>query len=224
MRVLVFGSTGAAGLLFLREALAGLKGATIVLYVRAPSKVPSDIAKNPAVIIVTGQLDDEDGISKAMEGVDIVVSFLGPPASLKDGPFHPSNTPLARGYERIVDKMHAHNVKRLIALGTASITDSNDKFSLKYATMVAGVKTTAYNAWKDVVAIGETIRTKGSDLDWTIVRVPFLTSSDNKEVIAGYIGDGKIGTFLARAGFAAFMYKQVVDRNWIQKAPLITST
>ena len=223
MRILILGSTGASGILATREALSTFKSCTIILFVRTPSKIPSDISSDPSVIIVEGQLDDQDALSKALEGVDAVISFLGPVVSLKDGPFHPSDTPIAHAYELIIKLMHAHGAKRLIALGTTSITDPQDKFSLKYSAMVAAVKTVAYNSWKDIVAIGETIRSQGSDLDWTIVRVPILTSGNDKGVIAGYIGDGKTGSTLARAGFASFTVQQVDSTEWIKKAPLITS-
>jgi hypothetical protein len=122
--------------------------------------------------------------------------------------------------------MHKHNVKRLFALGTASIKDSNDKFSLQFKALVTGVATVARNAYKDVVAIGETIRTKGADLEWTIVRVPLLNNKDEREVIAGYIGDGKVNTSLARVGFAVFVMKELESSQaeWVRKSPMICSS
>ncbi|KAF8922236.1 hypothetical protein CPB85DRAFT_1380874 [Mucidula mucida] len=222
MRILIFGSTGASGILVAREALARFQSCTLILYVRSPAKVPSDLSSNPSVIVIEGELDNQDALSKALEGVDVVLSVLGPVVSLKDGPFHPSDTPLARAYERILDLMRTHHVKRLIALGTASIADPEDTFSLKYSTMVAGVAAVAYNSYKDVVAIGKTIRSS-EGIDWTIVRVPILTNSDKKDVIAGYIGDGKLGTTLGRAAFAAFMMNQIDSQEWVNKAPMITN-
>jgi len=47
----------------------------------------------------------------------------------------------------------------------------------------------AYNSYKDVVAIGDTIRgDEGKELVWTIVRVPFLTNSEAKDVVADMWG------------------------------------
>ena len=79
----------------------------------------------------------------------------------------------------------------------------------------------AYTAYSEFVAIGETIR--ASELDWTIVRVPVLTSHNNKEVIAGYVGDGKTKTTLARVGFSSFTLKELEKNEWTKKAPLISS-
>lgn len=222
MRVLVLGGTGLVGIQLSRECLSVFH-CSLILFVRSPEKIPEDLASNSAVIVIQGQLNDQDALSKAMEGVDVVLSALGP--SVKKGPFHPSGTPLAHAFSSIIQLMHQHQIKRLIALGTASITDPADKFSLQYSVLVNGVAVFARNAYLDVVAIGETIRRDGADLDWTIVRVPLLNNHASKEVIAGYIGDGKTkSTSLSRAGFAAFVTAEIDKRAWVQKAPLICSS
>ena len=221
MRILVFGATGPTGITLVRQVLQTYQECTVLLYVRSPGKVPEDLKADKSIIVVEGQLDDVIALSKAMEGVDAVLSTLGP--SVKNGPFHPSNTPLANAYARIIDLMHQHHVKRLICLGTASITDPADKFSLAFSVLVNGVKTFARNAYNDVVAIGSNVRTLGADLEWTIVRVPVLTDKETKEVIAGYVGDGKTNTFLSRMGFASFVVGELDKREWVQKAPLLCS-
>jgi len=221
MRILILGSTGPTGILLIRQALQSYQSCVIILYVRSPEKIPDDLRANTSIIVIRGQLDDHDALSKAMEGVDIVLSALGP--SVKRGPFHPSDTPLAHAYVRIIEIMHRHKVKRLICLGTTSITDPADKFNLAFSILIKGVATLARHAYNDVVAIGQNIRTLGADLEWTIVRVPILTDKETKDVIAGYVGDGKTNTFLSRVGFAAFVIEEIETRNWIQKAPLICS-
>ena len=86
-----------------------------------------------------------------------------------------------------------------------------------------GVAYLARNAYKDMVAIGEKIRGEGKDLEWTIARVPVLSSQESKAVFAGYIGDGKTTTWLARAAFASFVLDELDKREWTRKAPLICS-
>ncbi|KAG9223175.1 hypothetical protein PLEOSDRAFT_1088364 [Pleurotus ostreatus PC15] len=220
MRILVFGATGASGIIIVRELLAKLQSPTVVIYARSPEKLPEDIATNPQVIVIKGELDDEDGLDKALEGSDVVVSVLGP--IVTKGPFHPSGTPLAKAYERIIGLMKKKSIKRLLALGTASNADPADKFSLKFSTLVAGVATFARNAYKDVVAWGELIR-KEDDLEWTLMRVAILTSGESKEYAAGYIGAPNIGTFLSRAAYAAFVVDEIERREWVRKAPMIAS-
>ncbi|KAM6498367.1 NAD-P-binding protein [Amanita muscaria] len=216
MKILILGATGPSGILLVQKCLEHYPQATLVLYLRSPSKVPKDIAENPAVVVVEGQLDDVEALSKAMEGIEAVLSSLGP-----SGPIYPSDTPIAKGYANIISIMQQQEVRRLICLGTTAIKDPNDKSSLKFALIVQGVKTLAYNAYKEVVAIGDTVR--ASDLDWTIVRVPFLTNGRSTDVVAGYVGDGQDSIFLTREGFAEFVVKEIEKREWVKKAPLLSS-
>jgi len=218
MRVLILGATGAVGVLLIQEALAASH--TVVVYARSPEKLPEQTRAHPRVIIHKGQLDDKEALLSALKDVDAVLSALGPSVSRK--PSHPKGTPLARGYSLIIELMRTHGIHRLLALGTPSITDPNDKFSLRMSILVTGVATLAHTAYEDVVAIGETIRTQGNDLDWTIVRVPLLSGSDDKNFVAGYVGDGKTGLWLARAGFASFVVQELKNDEWVKKAPLIT--
>ncbi|KAG2160147.1 NAD-P-binding protein [Suillus bovinus] len=218
MPVLILGATGAAGVLLIQEALAASH--TVVIYARTPEKLAEEIRHDPRVTVHKGELDDREALSSAMEGVYAVLSALGP--SVSRGPMHPKGTPLARAYSLIIELMISHGVRRLLALGTPSITDPNDKFSLRMSIIVKGVATLARTAYEDVVAIGETIRTQGNDLDWTIVRVPLLSGANDKKFVAGYVGDGKTGIWLTRAGFALFVVQELKNNEWVKKAPLIT--
>ncbi|KAF9229706.1 NAD-P-binding protein [Gyrodon lividus] len=218
MRVLILGSTGAAGVLLIEEVLNASH--TVVVYARSPEKLSEETRNDRRVTIHKGELDNESALSAAMEHVDAILSALGP--SVSRGPLHPSGEPLAHAYSLVIKLMKTHGVKRLLALGTPSITDSHDKFSLKMSVIVAGVRTLAHTAWKDVVAIGETIRKEGDTLDWTIVRVPLLSNSGDKEFVVGYVGDGKTGYWLTRAGFAAFTLQELTKNEWVKAAPLVT--
>ncbi|EIM91884.1 uncharacterized protein STEHIDRAFT_88565 [Stereum hirsutum FP-91666 SS1] len=240
--LLILGSTGACGQLLV-ETLLDIPHSkspnfppgswhtpnpalpTLTLYLRTPSKLPTTFSTHPNVTLVEGTLTpaDEAKLTSAMTGVSAVLSAIGP--SVKEGP----DTPIAEAYKVVLHAMRASGVKRLIALGTPSITDEKDGFSLVYKAMVHGIALYAPNAYKDIVKVGEVIRganegvESGKEIEWTIVRVPALTSSNNKEVVAGYIGDGKTGATLARAGFAAFVAGELRAGEWIREAPLLTS-
>ncbi|KAI0793321.1 NAD-P-binding protein [Abortiporus biennis] len=219
MHLLILGGTGPCGIALIQQALAAHH--TIVIYARSANKIPSDIASNPSVTIVTGQLTDSDALNKAMVGVHAVLSALGPPVS--KGVTYPSNTPIAHGYEVIIDAMRKNNVKRIIVLGTASIKDPADKFSVRFAALISGVALFAHNAYRDVVEIGNVIREKNQDLIWTIARVPVLVSNPSTAVHAGYVGDGKDHTTLSREAFASFFMHELENNEWCRKAPLISS-
>ncbi len=148
MRLLILGGTGPAGILLIRQVLATVPSPFVVVYARNPSKLPTDLSSSSSVKVLQGQLDDAEKLSQAMEAVDAVLSALGPAQN------HPADKPLTRGYTTIIQVMHEHKVKRLIVLGTASISDPNDRFSVPFFLMVSTVKIVAHTAYEDIVALG----------------------------------------------------------------------
>lgn len=217
MHLFILGATGASGVLLVKEALDASH--TVVIFARSPEKLSEETRSDTRVTIVKGELDDESALSAAMENVDAVLSALGP--KLSHGTY-PSGEPLARAYSLIIKVMLVRGVKRLIALGTPSIADPHDKQGLKWTLIIGGIKTLAPRVYSDIVSIGNAIRTEGDALDWTIVRVPFLTNSGSQDVVAGYVGDGKTGTTLSRVGFAVFVLRELARNEWVKEAPLIT--
>lgn len=222
MRVLILGGTGPTGILLIEEALSAKH--LIVVYARNPQKLPAHLGKHPDITIVKGELEDAEALGTAMtapggNAVHAVLSALGPTFG------NPSGTPIARGYAVVLEAMRRAGVKRLIALGTPSIKDANDRWSLVYSALVTGVSLGARSAYKDIVAVGEVVRACGDDVDWTLVRVPVLKNERNREVRAGYVGDGEAGAVytLARVGFAVFVLQELEKGEWIKQAPLITS-
>ena len=218
MRILVLGGTGAIGLLLIQEALTASH--IVVVYARSPEKLPESISLHQNVVIVKGELNDSEALDSALEGVHAVISALGP--AVKAGPLHPSGTPIAKGYKLVIELMHKHGIKRIVALGTASNKDDHDKFDLTFRTLVGGVALFAHNAYKDVVEIGNTIR-GDEELVWTLARVPILTSSDHREYHAGYIGDGRTKAYLPRLAYAAFVVEELEQNQWARKAPMISN-
>jgi uncharacterized protein YbjT (DUF2867 family) len=216
MRVVILGGTGPCGILLIEEALAAKH--VIVVYARSPQKLPAHLNEHPDTTIIKGELEDSKALDTALAGADAVLSALGPSRG------NPSGTPIARGYSAVLESMRRQGVKRLIALGTPSIKDENDKSSMVYSAMVTAVAYGASSAYKDIVAVGEVIRAC-EDIDWTIVRVPMLKNEKNREVRAGYIGDGGAGAgyTLARLGFAVFVLRELEKGEWMKQAPLITS-
>lgn len=218
MHLLILGATGPCGQLLIQEAL--LAGHSVVAYVRSPHKLPESLKANPNVTIIEGQLTDKSAVRQALADVDAVLSVLGPPVN--QGITYPSNTPIAHGYAVLIEAMKERGMARLILLGTPSMKDEHDKFNIKFAALVAGVSLFAHGAYKDVVAIGETVRAQGGDLAWTIVRVPILSDNPEKATVAGYIGDKRLHTSLSRAGFASFCIEQLNVDEWVRKAPLLS--
>ncbi|KAL1741534.1 hypothetical protein HDZ31DRAFT_45245 [Schizophyllum fasciatum] len=219
-RILILGATGPSGLEIVRAALRDVPDAKLVLYVRSPQKLGEEIKTHPSITIVEGTLEDDAALERALQGVDAILSALGP-----SGPSHPKDAPIAQFYKKLLNKMRERGIKRFLALGTASAPDpAHDRFSLVWKAMVLTIYTFYYAGYSEFHTLGEILRgPEGKGIEWTMARVPWLTDDDNTETIAGYIGDGKTGLRLARKGFAKFMVGELKKREWVGKMPAISS-
>ncbi|CAK5272101.1 unnamed protein product [Mycena citricolor] len=222
MRLLLFGGSGAMGVLLARRFLAAYPQCTLILYVRDKLKLAADLVGARTVVIVEGELNAIDKLSQAMEGVHAVISALGPTG--RKGPFYPAGTPIAVAYGFIILAMKKHDVRRLIVLTTPTVRDDEDGFSLPLVFLRKTFATIARNVVKDIEAVGKVVRE--TDLDWTLIRLA-LHSDDGgggeHEIVAGYMGDGRIKPVSSRAGAATFIIDELERREWIRKAPILSN-
>lgn len=208
MRISIFGGTGATGLLLVEQALA--QGHDVAAFARTPSKLP----RNDRLSAVEGQLDDLNQVKAAVAGSDVVLSLLGPGTKSADVP------PLVVGTRNIVAAMREHGVRRLVATGTPSMSDPADDNDWKVGLLVKLIKTFQPAAYKAIVEIGQIVRE--SELDWTLVRFPFLTNGPGTDRInARNVGE-KGGLRLSRANAAAFVLRQATDTTYLHQAPFIS--
>jgi uncharacterized protein YbjT (DUF2867 family) len=209
MRIAVFGGTGATGRLLIAQALD--EGDSVVAYARHPEKV--GIAHD-RLAVVEGELSDAPAIERAVEGADGVTSLLGQGFPVK-------GTPIAYGTRNILAAMKKHDVRRIVAVATASAPDPEDRPSLRSRFFIGIAKLFLRPAYDDVVATARAVRE--SDRDWTIVRPPFLNDGPKTgRVVVGYLGDGVTRTYLSRANAADFMLKQLRSDKYCGKAPIVT--
>jgi len=210
MRLVIFGVTGGTGKQLIKEAITA--GYHVVAYARNPSKI--DI-ESERLAVVKGDLADEEAIENAINGADVVISLLGPRGDS-------NNKPLTNGMQNIVKAMKTRGVRRLVASSTLSLKDPEDKPNFTVSLLVVIVKTTMRAAYEDIIGAAEVVR--GSDLDWTIVRVATLNDKSKTSLVkVGYVGSGQVGLSISRADFADFMLKQVADRVYLKKAPAISN-
>ncbi|KAJ7039823.1 hypothetical protein C8F04DRAFT_949005 [Mycena alexandri] len=211
--ILVLGATGYSGLAFIQVALSQPNPPTLTLFVRSRSKLPADIEKQTRV--VEGSLTDTDALSKAMEGVDVVVSLLGALAH--------TAKPIADAFPGILSTMRAKGVKRIFALSTPSFSpDPAEAFSLGRSIFGLMPKIVVPQGNAEMVAIAEAV-SAADDLDWTVFRVPHLTEeAADLPVAAGLLGpDFKGGFNLSRASQALWILKEIEERQWVKKAPML---
>ena len=210
MKITIFGATGGTGRQLVEQALSA--GHEVVAYVRNPSKLNIN---DEHLKVIQGGLADKPLIESAVSGADIVLSALGPRGGSKD-------KPMTEGMQNIIAGMKKQGVRRLIITSTLSAKDPDDRRDFKTKAMVNLVKLTMHDAYEDIVSAAETVR--NSDLDWTIVRLTMLNNDPKSGTVkAGYVGDGKVGTWISRADIADFMLKQVENTEYLHQAPAISN-
>ena len=208
MRIAIFGGTGKTGLHLVQQALDA--GDEVVALARTVSKLT---ISHQHLKIVQGDILDAAGIEQTIQGVDTVLSLLGP----KDN--KPTFT-ISQGTAHILSAMKKHNVQRIIVVAGAGVRDPNDKPKLIDHFFGLLLSVLSKNAVADMKRAIDLVRQ--SDLDWTVVRVPMLTDQPRQDSLKiGYVGD--ITTRLSRADMAAFVLKQVRDKTYIGKAPAISN-
>ncbi len=210
MRITVFGGTGPTGLLLVEQALA--EGHDVVAFARTPSKLP----RHERLSVAEGQLDDAATISATIAGSDAVLSALGPGTNAAEVP------PVVAGTRNIVAAMHEHGVRRLVATATPSMSDDADGKDWKVGLLVKLISTFQPAAYDAIVTIGRIVRE--SELDWTIVRLPFLSNGPRTDRINARQVGQKGSLRLSRANAAAFVLDQVTDPAYLHKAPFISDT
>lgn len=210
MRIAVFGATGPTGRLLVAQALE--EGDTVSALVRNPAKLR---ITNERLTVVTGELTDTDAIEKVVAGADGVISLLGQGRPVK-------GKPITRGTQNILSAMQKLGVSRIVAVATASAKDPRDVPSLRSRLAIGFARTFMRDAYDDVTATAKAIRE--SDRDWTIVRPQLLNDGPkNGHVVAGYLGDGVNGTYLARANAADFMLRQLRNASYSRQAPVVSN-
>ncbi len=133
--ILLLGGSGATGLAFLKHfrTLPSTSRPKLTVYVRGTSKLPPEVLSHEAINIVEGALNDVNRLTKVMQGVSVVISFLGAYLSLYHAVFRSTPTPIADSFLAIFDAMRSNDVSRILVLSTPSaFPQAGETLSWKY--------------------------------------------------------------------------------------------
>ncbi|KAI3579720.1 hypothetical protein IWW34DRAFT_735581 [Fusarium oxysporum f. sp. albedinis] len=225
---LVLGATGPAGICVLRELLH--RGHPTIAFVRSPSKVPRELASNPLLEIIKGELSDTTALSQAVAKSQAIISLLGPNSTSVPDP-----TIYASFYDVLFGLMRQHRVRCILAMGTISSALPQDTFSFMRALVIVFLRLFAATAYRSTLAIGEKFQTAaGDDLEWTVFRIFSVTGGADEaawkadrggRVFAGYVGEPGWNTSLKRGALARWLVDGVEKGvgKWVGKLPLVSS-
>ncbi len=208
MKLIIFGATGRTGIPLVEQALS--EGHQVKAFVRTPKKMP---LKHDRLQLVEGDVLDEEAVEKAVKGTDAVLCVLG----------HTKGSPedlQTRAWHHIVAAMKKHKVGRVVDLTGAGVRDPEDEPKLFDKLVVGALKLMAPGVLKDGKAHVEVIRESG--LDWTIVRAPMLSDGPHRgSYRVGLVGKNS-GSKINRSDVADFMLKEMTERKYVGKLPMIS--
>lgn len=249
--ILVLGGTGPAGICLLRELL--YREHPTVAYVRNPSKIPGDLSSNPLLQvcrsirglqlhrevlysrlmrpkIIEGEMSDIPKLSSAVAQSSVVISLLGPNSLRMTDP-----ELFANFYQSSVfPLMREHSVKRILAMGTISIREPEDKPSWLRWLLVLVVRLLASVAYRNILNIAETFRNDAQDLDWTVFRIANIPGGSDEadwakdreecDAFVGYVGDAGWSLQQRRGSLARWLVDAVEGGadEWIGKLPAVS--
>lgn len=210
--IALFGATGPTGRHLIEEALA--QGYALTVYTRDAARLAAFAGR---VDVVVGDLQTPRAIAACIQGADAVISALGPNSLKVTG-----DKPVMHGLAHIMAAMKTAGVRRLIQISTAAYRDPDDGFALNTRASALLFKLIARKGYEDIQATGELIA--GSDLDWTLVRIPNLKDGPaSGGVDVGWYGKTRLGMKLSRGNLAKFLVGQVSDRQFVRAAPAIAN-
>ncbi len=208
MKIIVFGASRGVGINVVEQALQA--GHIVTAFVRSPETFKLQHAN---LTVFKGDAMDASAVEQAIAGQEAVISALGPTRP-------PVPHMMETSAKNIVAGMKKHGVKRLVSTTGAGVRQPEDqpKFIDHFIGFLLNVLA------KDVVLdSAANVRViQSSDLDWTVVRYPRLVDGERKGIYrVGYIGKDS-GTQITRADGADFVLKELVEKKWLQKLPVVS--
>jgi putative NADH-flavin reductase len=208
MKIIVFGASRGVGLQVVEQALQA--GHQVTAFVRNPSKLT---LQHRNLTVCQGDSMDAAAVENAVVGQDAVISALGPTRP-------PVRGMMETSARNIVAAMKKHGVRRLISTTGAGVRQPEDKPKLADHLISALLKLLVKDVVLDSAANVKIIQ--NSDLDWTVVRFPRLNDGDRtRKYRVGYVSE-ESGTQLSRADAADFILKELNEKKWLRKLPLVS--
>lgn len=207
MNVVVIGAAGRTGKAVVEQAVAA--GHQVTAFVHQAGDYAA-----PNVRVMVGDATDSAAVAAAVAGQDAVLDTIGSKAPYK------TTTLESDIASTILAAMRQHGVRRLVVismLGQGESTANAPLYGpLLMATFLRGDK-------KDKAAMEAAV--EGSDLDWVILRPPFLTDDPAQGHVRVFeAATGETAHKITRTDLAAFMVAQLTSDQYLHQAVSIANS
>ncbi|MGI9582876.1 NAD(P)-dependent oxidoreductase [Chryseobacterium sp. RRHN12] len=203
--IAVIGGTGKSGQYLVKHLLE--KGHSLKLLLRHPENFT---LQNPLIEPVKGDARDEAAVHKLITGTDLVMSTLGQPKGEK--------SIFSDAAKNIIKAMNSHGITRYIVTTGLSVNTLSDQKNerVKMATewMYQNYPETTADKQKEYELL------LGSNLDWTLVRLPLINLTDENFTTEANLTDCK-GENISASDLAGFLVSQIENSDYTQKSPFL---
>jgi len=205
--IAVLGGGGRTGKYIVTQLLS--QGYSIKLLLRNPENFQ---LKSPFIEIVKGDAIDAETIRSLIAGCQAVISTV---SQRKDEPLVASQATI-----NILKAMAEYGIQRYVLVAGINIDTPFDRKGPETSTATEWMKMNFPVIQEDRQKTYSILST--SDVDWTLVRVPFIDFTDSKGEIVVSLEDCR-GKKISAADIATFVIEQLSDDTYIRKSPFITN-
>ncbi|MBS2023975.1 MAG: NAD(P)H-binding protein [Deltaproteobacteria bacterium] len=203
MRILVFGATGGTGRNVVERALAA--GHDVV----AVARKPESIAAKERLTVLKGDVLDAASLPPAFEGVDAVVSCIGPASNSNPG------TLLSEGTKNMLLACAKSGVKRFV-FESGMICSDGSELSFFGGFAVSVFRRIFPKLYADKIIAESSVT--ASSRDWVIVRPPALA---HKPFTGKYTAGPRAkifpGNALSHADCADCLLRAATEPAWVKQ-------
>ncbi|TLU98869.1 NAD(P)-dependent oxidoreductase [Dyadobacter luticola] len=208
-KIAVLGGGGRTGQYVVKQLVE--KGFQIKLLLRNPE---SFTISSPLIEMIKGDALDSSIVGELLQNCDAVISTLG---QRKDEPLVASAA--TRHILNVIEREKNSQI-RYILLAGLNVDTPTDRKSAETQKGTDWMRATFPDIHEDRQKAYSILAT--SQAPWTLVRVPFIEFTDERNEVKVDLFDCP-GSRISAGDIAQFMIGQLEDRRYLQKAPFISN-
>ncbi|WP_035178036.1 NAD(P)-dependent oxidoreductase [Alkalihalobacterium bogoriense] len=205
--VAIIGGNGKVGKYIVEQAIE--KGYRVRVLSRNPKQVH---VVDERVTVIKGDARNYEAIAQLLRGSDVVINTIGQPKG--------ERAIFSEVTSQILIAMKQENVNRYITVAGGSLTLEGDKKTLINRIGATLFKLLFPKMIKDKEKEVELL--KKSDIDWTVVRLPFIVDQQEVKVIKEDLLNMP-GTKMTSRDVATFLLRQIDNKMYIRKHPFVSN-
>lgn len=206
-KIAVLGGTGKSGSYLVKHLLNNQ------IPVKILHRNPDNLnIQNPLLEIVKGDARDMLAVELLLEDCQSVISTLGQPKG--------EASIFSDATRNVIRAMRLFQIKRYILTTGLNVDTPQDKKSDRTVAATEWMKINYPETTSDKQTEWEILNE--SDLDWTLVRLPFIELTGNKNQIRISLIDCA-GEKISATSLANFLAEQLEDKTWYRQSPFISN-